>query len=288
MKRTILILLFLCVIFIPCYPEPPQFEAINANITAWNLSGFSPIPRQRAEIFANAITYLDPEVIVLVEVNPDFMAAEIASEIIDRTGICYKRAILDQTANQNIAVLCKHNVQLSNPRFIPGSDNNNSHLRSAFAVDVEIGEFDFILISLHMKAGRSNSDRQIRDNQAQAIANFIQTATAGGNERDVLIVGDYNMITGQDQSNFDNMNPGNFLNFISDSLTGFSHIGSHGPGNLLDGYAISREHTSEYITGSLQIIDMHQILGLSLTDYRNTVSDHLPLDAVFRISEDDD
>ena len=179
-------------------------------------------------------------------------------------------------------------LQLSNPRLIQGSDNNNALLRKAFAANLKIGEFDFVLIAVHMKAGRGVSDRAVRDSQAQAIATFIQAATIGA-EKDVIVAGDYNMIPGQDQSNFTNMNPNNFLNFVSDSLAGeFSHIGSSGPGNLLDGFAISQAHTSEYIADSLRIVPMNDILGLSLMDYRNTVSDHLPLDAVFRITEDDD
>ena len=98
------------------------------------------------------------------------------------------------------------------------------------------------------------------------------------------------MIPVQDQSNFNNMNPNHSLNFISDNLADqFSHISSSGlGGNLLDGYAVSRNHTSEYIAGSIRIVQMHDILGLSLINYRNTISDHLPLDATFRITEDDD
>ena len=86
------------------------------------------------------------------------------------------------------------------------------------------------------------------------------------------------------------MDPTNFLRFISsEELSGqFTHIGSTGPGNLLDGYAISRQHTSEYIADSLQVLPLHQILGLTLTEYSDQVSDHLPLEARFRITEDDD
>lgn len=287
MKRAIFTLVLFWVISTPVYSECPSFLATTANIAAWNLYGFHPIPRDKAETFANAITYLDPEALVLVEVNPDFIVAEIVAEL-NEMGICYKRAILDQTASQNIAILYKPGVQLSNPRLIQGTDNNNASLRKAFAADIKIGEFDFILIAVHMKAGRGGPERTIRDNQAQAIANFIQNATAG-EEKDVIVIGDYNMIPRQDQSNFDNMNPNNFLNFVSDNLAGqFSHIGSSGPGNLLDGYAVSREYTSEYITGSIRTIQMHDILGLLLIDYRNTISDHLPLDAAFRITKDDD
>ncbi len=287
MKRAILILVLSCIFSNPLYSETPSFEATTANIAGWNLSGFSPIPTEKAETFSNAITYFDPEVLVLAEVNPDSIANEIVAEL-NEIGICYKGEILDQTASQNIAILYKCGVQLSNLRLIQGSDNNNTSLRKAFAADIKVGEFDFILIVVHMKAGRGSSPRSVRDNQAQAIANFIQNATFG-DEKDVLVIGDYNMIPGQDQSNFNKMNPNNFLNFVSDNLAGqFSHIGSSGPGNLLDGCAISREHTIEYITGSIRIIQMHDILGLPLIDYRNTISDHLPLDAVFRITNDDD
>ncbi len=89
---------------------------------------------------------------------------------------------------------------------------------------------------------------------------------------------------------FDALSPGDFLRFISsEELTGqFSRIGSSGSGSLLDGYAISRQHTSEYIADSLQILPLHEILGLTLMQYRNQVSDHLPLEARFRITEDDD
>lgn len=288
MKRTILILMIFLVSSISLHAEPVSFQATTANIAAWNLAGFNAIPTAKAETFADAIAYIDPEVLALVEVNPDSIVDQITAEL-KSIGICYKRAIVEQTARQNIAVLYKCDVELSNPRLIVGSDNNNPYLRKAFVADFKVGDFDFILIALHMKAGRGGSNRSVRDNQVVAIANFIQNATAGS-EKDVLVVGDYNMIPVKDASNFTNMNPNNFLNFISDSLASqFSHISSSGTaGNLLDGYAISRQHTGEYIAESVRIIQLHTVLGLQLLDYRNTISDHLPMEAVFLITEDDD
>jgi hypothetical protein len=105
----------------------------------------------------------------------------------------------------------------------------------------------------------------------------------------VLVVGDYNMIPGQDQTNFDSMNPDDYLTFISYSLSSqCSHISASGTCNLLDGYAVSHGHTSEYIAGSIRIVPMHEILGLPLMNYRTIISDHLPLGATFRITDDDD
>jgi endonuclease/exonuclease/phosphatase family metal-dependent hydrolase len=287
MKRTIFILIAFIVSSISAYAEPISYQATTANIAAWNLSGFYAIPTTKSETFANAIAYIDPEVLALVEVNPDSILDKIITEL-KKIGICYKKVILDQTASQNIAVLYKCDVQVTNPRLIEDSDNNNSSLRKAFVADVKIGDFDFIIISLHLKAGRGNTERSVRDNQAVAIANFIQNAVAG-DEKDILVVGDYNMIPVDDASNFSNMNPNNYLSFISDSVASqFTHISSSGPGNLLDGFAISKDHTDEYIAESIRIIQLHSILGLQLMEYRNTVSDHLPMEASFRITEDDD
>ncbi len=285
---SFIMLLYLILVAPPAIAENVKFVSTTADVAAWNLAGFTPIPKAKIPQFIRAISDLDPEVLALVEVNPDWVAAEIVAEL-NESNNCYRRKILEQTANQNIAILYKCGVIVSNPRLIAGSDNGNSALRKALVADIKMGEFDFLLIAVHMKASRGSSNRQIRDNQASAIATFIQTATSGS-EKDVLVIGDYNMIPVQDQSNFDAMSPTNFLNYISSAdLAGqFSHISSSGPGNLLDGYAISQGHTSEYIAGSLRIFPLHQAFGLSLLAYRNQVSDHLPLIAKFRITQDDD
>lgn len=289
--RTILTLVLVTLLSTPAVEadHPTEFTRSTATVVAWNLAGFSQIPRETVPNFIPTIRDLDAEILALVEVNTDFVAAEIAAEFND-LDVCYKRKILSQSATQNIALLHKCNVQITNPRLIAGSDNGNSNLRRALALDLIVGDFDALLIVVHMKAGRSNSDRAVRDNQAAAIAAFIQAETTGS-EQDVLVVGDYNMIPVQDQSNFDAMSPGNFLRFVSsEDLVGeFSHISSSGnPGNLLDGFAVSRDHTREYIAGSLRVFPIHRALGLSLLDYRNQVSDHLPIVARFRITADDD
>lgn len=264
-----------------------SFPGTTANISAWNLKGFNPLARSMADTFATVISRLDPEVIALVEVNPDFIPAEICAEL-SRRDLWYKRVIMEQPSNLNIALIYKHGVEVTNPRFIPGSDDGNAQLRLALAADVRIGQFDFILIAVHLKSARGTTDRATRDRQTAAIAAFIRTATSG-TERDVLVVGDYNMIPGQDVSNFASLNSNNNLHFISDSLAGeFTHIGTSGPGNFLDGYAIALGHTREYVAGSLRIVPMHDVMGMTLLGYRNAVSDHLPLDAVFVITEDDD
>lgn len=284
-------LLWLALLATPCWLSAQQFTRTTATVVAWNFAGFNAIPPARQQQIARALADLDPELVAAVEVNPDNAIHDVAAALTEM-GSCYDARILDQTATQNIGVLFKCEVQVTNPRLIPGSDDGNSSLRKGFAVDVRVGQFDFLLVALHLKAGRTTQDRQIRDRQTAQIASFLASELAGG-ERDVLVVGDYNMIPGQDASNFTALNPGNMLRFVStEDLSGQpSHIPQSGAcdgGNLLDGFAVARQHTAEYIDASLRIYPMHRALGMTLCAFGTEVSDHLPLTARFRILEDDD
>lgn len=262
----------------------------TAVIAAWNVAGFQPISATKAEFIAKAIADLDAEVIALCEVKPDTIPDQLEDEL-DDLGADYDSVILDQTAGQNLAVLFKTGVTLTHPQLIAGSDDGNPSLRKALVANVKVGQFDFILISVHLKAGRQSSARAIRNRQADVIADFIENATSGA-EKDVLLVGDYNMIPGQDLSNFTRISANGFLRFISsEDLAGeISHISNpEGPtGSLLDGFAISNNHTREYVEGSLFIFPVFRALGLELTEYKEEVSDHLPLVARFRVTTDDD
>jgi len=88
MKRTIFILIAFIVSSISVYAEPISYQATTANIAAWNLSGFYAIPSTKSKTFADAIAYIDPEVLALVEVNPDSIVDNITTEL-KKIGICY-------------------------------------------------------------------------------------------------------------------------------------------------------------------------------------------------------
>lgn len=269
-------------------------SAQTATVAAWNLKGFTPISAAQAARQANAIRNINPDVILLCEVNPDSIATAIKDQL---TG--YEVAILPQPAHQNLAILFKSSVSVTNVRFIPGSDDNNSSLRKALSAMVRIGQFDFLLIGVHMKSARGNAERQTRTRQGQAIANFIRDQTEG-DEKDVLVVGDYNMIPGEDNVNFRAMSPGTganeFLRYIStEALTGrVSHISKcengQARGNLLDGFAITRGHTAEYVSNSLRLLNFNNSVFGSVTcsQYLSGISDHLLLVAKFRTNDDDD
>lgn len=205
---------------------------------------------------------------------------------------------------QSLAILFKDQprVQVTGEELVPGSDDNDRALRKALAANVRIGRFDFVLIAVHMKSSLGAAERQTRTRQAEAIASFITDRTAGA-EKDVLLVGDYNMIPGPDDVNFRAVSPGSganeFLRFVStESLRGqTSHFSNCNParGNLLDGYAISSTFTREYREGTLRLVPFTDRIfrqpggtRFNCTTYTGLVSDHLPLVASFRVGSDDD
>jgi len=98
------------------------------------------------------------------------------------------------------------------------------------------------------------------------------------------------MIPGRDVSNFHHLGGDDLMDFVSswDLQERFSHILEAGRANLLDGFAISRTFSTEYIRGSLQLFPMHWSMDIGRERFRETVSDHLPFVASFRIDRDRD
>jgi len=119
---------------------------------------------------------------------------------------------------------------------------------------------------------------------------FITQQLTAQPREDILVVGDYNMIPGQDVSNFHILGGNDQLDFLSswDLQERFSHILPAGRANLLDGFAITRTRTTEYIRGSLRVFPLHWAMGIGQARFRDRVSDHLPFVAQFKIDRDAD
>ncbi len=262
-----------------------NFEQTTAKIAAWNLAGFGGIPEERLQKQVEGLALLDAEVIALVEINP-LEAIETLKDGLEEKGVHYDSTILPQANDLNIGVLYKRGITAANPRLLPGSDLGDPARRQAFIVDMQVGKFDFMLIVVHLKSGRGANEQIIRDEQAKIIGNFITERRALSRE-DILLMGDFNMIPGQDVSNFHHLGGKDLMDFVSswDLQDRYSHILSAGRANLLDGFAISRTYSTEYIRGSLRVFPMHWCMNIGRERFRRDVSDHLPFVASFRIDK---
>lgn len=294
------------------------FAQSTAKIATWNLAvrryGTNKLAKpgkDRLGLQIEGLALLDAEVVALVEIYAKSTLDSLSTGLND-AGLSYKSIFLRQKRKPHIGVLCKAGVTTGPPQFIEGSDLGNSRRRRrALVVDMKIGKFAFHLIVVHLKSGRDADERSIRDRQCDVIGKYIASHIASKKApRAVVLVGDFNMIPGQDVSNFHHLGgarqrsgdlqlagqgKSNYhMDFLSswDLQDHFSHILEKGRENLLDGFAISRTQCWQYVRGSLRLFPMHWAMrrnkrwsevGFGLGEFRESVSDHLPFVATFRI-----
>ncbi len=270
------------------------FQKSTATVAAWNLATFEPLSDVRIRMQAKGLAMLDAEFVTLVEVkNRDHIAA-LAQQLAG-AGVTYNFELIEQAPTtgthdpMHIGVLFKEGVVVENASLLDGSDLGNNNNRKAFLCDAKIGRFDFKLIGVHLKSGRELANQRIRDEQCKVIGRFIKELRGDRDrEPDILLMGDFNMIPGQDISNFHHLGGDDIMDFVSswDLQERYSHILPSGRENLLDGFAISRRFSTEYIRGSLRLFPMHWNMRMGQAKFRAEVSDHLPFVASFNIGRD--
>ena len=263
-----------------------KFAHSTAKVAAWNLAGYGGIPKTRLQRQVDGLALLDAEVVALVEINPP-EALDALCKGLRAKRVNYNKSILPQNGSLHIGVLFKDGITAENPQLLDGSDLGDEKLRKAFMVDMKVGGFDFTLLVVHLKSGREKANQDLRDQQAEVIGKFIQDQREQSRE-DILLVGDFNMIPGRDVSNFHHLGGHDLMDFLSswDLQDRFSHILDKGRANLLDGFAISRTYSKEYIRGSLRVFPMHWAMDIGRASFRRRVSDHLPFVASFRIDRE--
>lgn len=273
-----------------------EFKHSLARVAVWNLAGFNKYNMaagigpntNRAKNQAEGLALLDAELVTLVEVSPVSHIDRLVTLLADNYDLNYNRTIIPQPkGNIHIGFLHKEGVEVSNAHLIPGSEGNYTNGRRAIQADIQIGKFKAILIAVHLKAGRDRPEQEKRDSQCVAIGQHIAQLrqTPGLKRRAILLMGDFNMIPGQDVSNFHHLGGDDIMDFVScwDLQERYSHILEKGRANLLDGFAVSRTYSTDYVRGSLRLFPMHWTLNKGRESFKKEVSDHLPFVASFRI-----
>jgi len=266
-----------------------QFSHTTAKVAVWNLAGYSktsdPVPTEIYKKQIEGLTILDAEIITLVEIKPISHIERLIDGLKEK-GCKYESRILQQSGDLNIGVIFKEGVEAGEPKFIEGSEGEYGNGRKAFSLEMRVGKFDFLLIAVHLKSGRPKPNQEIRDSQCKVIGEFITRFREENPRKPILLMGDFNMIPGQDVSNFNFLGGDDIMDFLSswDLQDRYSHILKSGRANLLDGFAITRTYTTEYIRGSLRLFPMHWTMNIGRQKYREEVSDHLPFVASFKIN----
>ncbi len=272
-----------------------EFPHSLIRVGVWNLAGYNPVnpslgishDNERIKKQAEGLALLDAELVTLVEISPLEHIDRLVDEL-TTFGVHYERKIIKQpNGNIHIGFLHKTAIEVNNLELLDGSEGDYSGGRQALFADVECEKFKAKIIGVHFKSGRSASNQRIRDSQCKAVYKKIDEirATPGSTQRTILLMGDFNMIPGQDVSNFHHLGGNDVMDFVSswDLQDRYSHILEKGRANLLDGFAVSRTYSTDYVRGSLRLFPMHWTMDMGREKFKDEVSDHLPFVASFKI-----
>src|SRR5215217_4798965 len=168
----IIVVVLLFVLFVANFQSRSVGHAqtdTTATVAAWNVKGLDvdPISETRAKQIARGIALLDPEVIALAEVNPDSIVNVIVQELNSAsTGAKYESPVIIKQKDgvvQNLALIYKTGVSVSGAELIRNSDlSEEPRSRQALAAKVKIGNFDFLLVAVHLKSSRDDNSRALR------------------------------------------------------------------------------------------------------------------------------
>jgi endonuclease/exonuclease/phosphatase family metal-dependent hydrolase len=134
--------------------------------------------------------------------------------------------------------------------------------------------FDFVLATIHLVWGTKGDRREEASHLGPVIRSVFDRA---GREHDVILCGDFNTCPGE----FTGMPTGwrNLRELVPLLRVGGTTINTRGEltGNMYDNIWINTTHTGEFVTGGIREIDNLKEL-----------SDHLPVWAEFRNTDDDE
>lgn len=172
-------------------------------------------------------------------------------------------------------------------KFTFPGDCSSQGLRRPLAAQFRAGKFDFWTIGVHLKSQR-NADCSdlVRAAQADDLLAAIDSLVAESNERDVIIVGDFNS-SARDESIAAFYDKGNFTTLtwpgrMSSESGEYSYLPERFA-DIIDHIMVRTDSTKEMIAKSATVYEPEN------TDaYIENYSDHAPVWASFATAVDDD
>ncbi|HRJ26567.1 MAG TPA: hypothetical protein PLO61_03535 [Fimbriimonadaceae bacterium] len=252
-------------------------------VAAWNIN-MDPVG-ERLAYLVDGIVAMNPDILAVTELTP-LSDRKVLEDALAKRGLKYTSTFAEQRERQNIVLFVREGVQVTNVKPIPGSNDGQSDLRMAYSARVKVGNFDSLVVAVHNKSKRVRDGREdtsgIRNRQTAAIWKFVKQEM--GSDPDVMIIGDYNMVPGEDDVNFRSLNPEGKLEILSQpSLKNpFTFIFSDGNTSFIDGFAINKGN-KHYVRDSFYAVRLDQFFRNTKVWFRQNITDHIPVSAKFKI-----
>jgi len=277
------------------YPSlASAYETIK--IATWNIKDLSSSSRSDFELLQISYILQNYDFIAIQEVN-DEQSLEKIKNWLETLGHSYEYLFSPKSGTGNAG---EHYAFLYKADVIQPLDSGQldvgNFARPPYIASFKSGDFDFTVISIHVCFGCGGLNVEGRVAEVARLGS-IYNSLINGSEKDVIVVGDFNL----------NPNNDSFINLVSVentapiySCTTLSECKQDATttrdSNLFDNIWFSQTHVGEY-TGEHGMFKFDEDLFEDPTgnsnDYRErysrlAVSDHRPVWAVFRTDAGDD
>ncbi|MBW2973463.1 endonuclease/exonuclease/phosphatase family protein [Candidatus Woesearchaeota archaeon] len=256
------------------FEEPIKVCSPNITIASFNIRKFSDNSRTDEELKQIAEVLSEFDLIAVQEVLGDPVILNRTVKMLPG----YDYIVSDEVGN----VQKERYAFIFNEKIKPTSegrtyyDKFDKFLREPYYASFKAGEFDFTILTVHVKYGESAKDRTEEMKQIASVYEYYQEKDSA--ENDLILTGDFN--TQPTQDNFDYIWQIPDVNVAIQE--GKSTIGK--TGNLYDNI-IFDSNTAEYTRLSrIHYFDS----GMDMDTAKQAISDHRPVYAVFCTGVDDD
>lgn len=280
----------------PEWYDYTQFDTIS--VLAWNIEHFvdefdNPYidhPREnnpaenlaeRRQLLADALREIDADIVVFQEVESSAFIAAFAQEYFEDLGYQLFTGRESDTWYMNVVIMSRIPLGMlysySNI-YTYRSDTSlqNQTNNRMVSVDVLVRPgFHFLLTGVHLKAGRSETDRNWRIGQLNLLRDHYTQVLAINPEARILLAGDLNIITGH-REYYHMLGQGTAVEFVDPlgDVDSFTHPADN-PTRQLD-YVLPNTNMKRDM-----VADSKQILTPFEPNTMRLISDHLPVIARF-------
>lgn len=174
-------------LFAGCWVSNAAAQLDTLRIATYNLLFFpSAIGNQRVDDFRKIIRFMDPDILVVEELETQAGLITFLNDVMNADGTKYQAAPFSTTPDllNNGLFYKQDKVQLLGMSEIEGTPRDvTEYILLAF-------QREFSIYALHLKAGSNTSDQNQRLNQTSILRNFLNDLPAGS---DFLVCGDFNV-----------------------------------------------------------------------------------------------
>ncbi|NOZ47179.1 MAG: hypothetical protein GXO79_10420 [Chlorobi bacterium] len=243
-------------------------------------------PRTEADYreIADIIKQTNADILALEEIENN-KAVEKLTNYLDN----FSYFVSDKSGNQNVAILYKNYIEISNiQEYMPLAVVEHK-TRPALTFDCKFKNFDWKMMVVHLKSTShydsteylKQKSREIRSEQAEIIDNWVDSVLSLNLEKDIIVTGDFNDYPlRKTNATLTPLTSDPNLTFLSQNLVSckFSYL------KTIDQIVISTSALSRYIDNSIREYDFYSTLPKNKAE---KISDHCPVVATFNVKKAD-